>query len=118
MSIYGGTKWFNKRIEDIFVVFHFVDELHVVLVCMNIGFLWDGVDKDKGCENALSFFIFLVLWDLCFDESWYFDCLSGDNLTNVVLSELAKDLSGCSVLGIDLLYFDSLNECGFEFLFF
>ena len=64
----------------------------------------------------MSFFVFFKFRHLGFDQTGQFDCLTCNNLSNVVLSQLTKNLSGSSVFWVNLLNFNPLHEVSCYFL--
>ena len=82
------------------------------------GFLRDRVDHDERHENALCLFVLLVVSSFSPDDASKFDRLASDDLAHVVLPHFAHDLSGSSILRVQFLNFNALDEGVLYFIFF
>ena len=58
MAINSGAKGLEERIEDVGIVSHFSDQLHFILIRMDISLLSDRVNEQVRNENSLGFLVF------------------------------------------------------------
>ena len=64
----------------------------------------------------MSLFVFFKFWHLSFYQAGQLDCLACYHFSNIVLSQLAKNLPWSSVFWVNLLNFNPLHEGSCNFL--